>query len=231
MNYILTIEDEPDIRDLIVHHVSSAGYKVRGVASAEEGIQSALSNPPLLILLDILLPGMNGIECCRKLRLSSSLGKVPIIIITAKGTDHEIAAGLEAGADDYIVKPFNFKVLVARIKAVLRRTSSEDEFDDLYADSIQKGNIEIFPIKREVQVDHKPVKLTFSEFEVLRLMLTRPGRVFTRTQIINSIRGQDYPVSDRSVDVIMTTLRKKLGREGDSIETLRGVGYRFCEND
>ncbi len=227
--YILTIEDEPDIRDILIYNLSKAGYNAKGVASGEDGISIALTNPPRLILLDIMLPGMSGIECCKRIRLSSSLGKIPIIILTAKGTDHEITDGLNAGADDYIVKPFNVSVLIARIKAVLRRVHSESSFDNINADSITRRGIEIFPVKREVVVEGKPVRFTFSEFEVLRLMLARPGRVFTRSQIINSIRGHDYPVSDRSIDVIITSIRKKLGNEGDSIETLRGVGYRYIE--
>jgi two-component system phosphate regulon response regulator PhoB len=194
--------------------------------SGEDGLEEAGELLPDLILLDIMLPGINGLEVCKKLKDSKKTGHIPVIILTAKGEETDIVAGLEMGSDDYIVKPFSPKILLARIKAVLRRTPISAVNEDA---PVSISGLFIHPGRHEVMLDGKPVDLTYTEFKVLHFLAGRPGWVFTRYQIVESVRGDNYPVTDRSVDVLIVGLRKKLGMYGNYIETVRGVGYRFKE--
>ena len=202
------------------------GYKVTGCESAEEAEAYLGRSVPDVILLDLMLPGKDGFAFCRALRAKERTAAVPVIMVTAREEDADIVAGLEVGADDYVSKPFSPRVLSARVKAVLRRRSVEpgDEVD-----TIAFGVFGIDRTRHAVTVKGKPVELTLSEFKALELFVRRPGIVFSRYQIVDAVHGADYPVTDRSVDVLLVGLRKKLGTHGDAIETVRGVGYRMKE--
>jgi len=175
-----------------------------------------------------MLPGIDGLEVAKNLKSDSKTKHVPIIMLTAKGEEADIVTGLELGADDYVTKPFSPRILIARVRAVIRRKKKEETDDDMSV--IQVHDIVINSHKREIIANGKPVDLTFTEFQVLYYLAKRPGWVFTRTQIVDAVRGDYYPVTDRSVDVQIVGLRKKLGSCGRYIETVRGVGYRFREN-
>jgi two-component system alkaline phosphatase synthesis response regulator PhoP len=222
---ILIVDDEEDILELLRFNLTREGYQVRCVATGEEALKAA-SEPMDLILLDLMLPGMNGLEVARYLRADRRTMGVPIVMVTAKGEEADVVAGLELGADDYIAKPFSPRVLLARIRAVLRRKSIPNPKED---DVLRVHDLVIHPGRREVLVSGKPVSLTFTEFGILSYLARRPGWVFTRTQIVDAIRGEDYAVTDRAVDVQIVGLRRKLGSAGKTIETIRGVGYRFKE--
>jgi len=181
---------------------------------------------PDLILLDIMLPGLDGLDLCRLLKQNQDSASIPIVIITARGEESDIVAGLELGADDYITKPFSPRVVAARVRAVLRRPRQAAVCD---GDMVKIHELVIHPGKHEVTVGGEHVNLTATEFQVLHFLAQRPGWVFTRYQIVDAVHGTDYAVTDRSVDVQIAGLRKKLGRVGDYIETVRGVGYRFKE--
>lgn len=223
---ILVVEDDEDIRRLVTLTFGKEGYRVIEAASGEEGLKKSAAAPPDLIVLDLMLPGLDGLEVCRLLKREEATQRTPIVMLTAKGEESDIVAGLELGADDYITKPFSPRVLVARVRAVLRRRSVESPEED---QPLTVANIAIHPGRHDVQVDGRSVELTPSEFKLLHFLARRPGWVFTRYQIVDALRGEDYPVTDRSVDVLVVGLRKKLGKAGQLIETVRGVGYRFRE--
>ena len=225
---ILIIEDDPDIRELMKHHLERDGYVVVGAPTGEEGLRLARKSPPGLVILDLMLPGMDGLEVLRKLRADSKTRELPTVIVSAKGEEADIVSGLELGADDYLTKPFSPRVLVARVRAVLRRREEPQAPED---EVIRIHDLTIHPGRHEVLVGKKPVELTFTEFRILHILARRPGWVFTRSRIVDSIHGESYPVTERAVDVQIVGLRKKLGRAGDYIETVRGVGYRFAENE
>lgn len=223
---ILLVEDEEDIRELVKYNLEREGYNdVRAVETGEQALGMLKEFVPDLVLLDLMLPGIDGLSVCRKLKNSEKTEHVPIIMLTAKSEEADIVVGLEMGADDYISKPFSNKVLLARVKSVLRRAQNRDKVET--GDIIRRGNLQICPGKREVLLDGKSLELTFSEFEILALLARRPGWVFTRNQIVNEVKGSDYPVTERAIDVQIVGLRKKLGDSGRKIETIRGVGYRF----
>jgi two-component system, OmpR family, alkaline phosphatase synthesis response regulator PhoP len=221
---ILIVDDEEDILELLKYNLSREGYKVSCAASGEETLRAVRSGIPDLIVLDLMLPGIDGLDVARQLKNDPKTRDVPIVMLTAKGEEADIVTGLELGADDYITKPFSPRVLLARVRAVLRRRVKEST-DDTSVLQIRK--LEIHPGRREVLVNGEPVQLTFTEFGILNLLARRPGWVFTRSQIVDAVRGDDYFVTDRSVDVQIVGLRKKLGPAGSNIETVRGVGYRF----
>ena len=221
---ILVIEDDEDIRELIKYNLAREGYRVLLEASGESGLKAAKSSNPALIILDLMLPGMDGLEACRILKSGQATGTIPIIMVTAKGEEADIVTGLEIGADDYMTKPFSPKVLVARVRAALRRKQQKVMAED---EVITAGPLLIHPGRHEVTVDGKLIQLTFTEFRLLHFLASRPGWVFTRYQIVDAIRGDDYVVTDRTVDVQVVGLRRKLGKYGRHIETVRGVGYRF----
>ena len=224
---ILVVEDEKDILELVRYNLARENYQVFCAASGEEALRIIASQPLDLIVLDLMLPEIDGLEVTRRLKNNPRTQNIFIVMLTAKGSEADIVTGLELGADEYITKPFSPRVLLARIKAVIRRT--RDEKPENHA-VIQVHDLTIHPGRREVRVNETPVPLTYTEFQVLYYLVRRPGWVFTRTQIVDAVRGDDYPVTDRSVDVQIVGLRKKLGFAGRYIETVRGVGYRFKES-
>jgi two-component system phosphate regulon response regulator PhoB len=227
---ILVIEDELDIRKLITFNLEKEGWNVIGCADGEEGLAKVESFQPDVVLLDLMLPGIDGMSVCRKIRENPETADTTIIMITAKGEEADIVIGLELGADDYIVKPFSPRVLVARIRALLRRSvPAEPDMNDS-SEMIRLYNLIIHPGKREILVDDHPIQLTDMEFRLVHFLARRPGWVFTRNQIIDAVRGSDVIVSDRVVDVQVVGIRKKLGKAGNLIETVRGVGYRFKDS-
>ena len=223
---ILVVDDEEDILELLRFNLSREGYQVSCAASGEEALSLVRSEIPGLIVLDLMLPGIDGLEVTRRLKNDPNTKNIPIVMLTAKGEEADIVTGLELGADDYITKPFSPRILVARVRAVLRRKVKEPSED---TSAFQIHNFLIHPGRHEVLVNGKPVQLTFTEFGILNYLARRPGWVFTRFQIVDAVRGEDYPVTDRSVDVQIVGLRRKLGPAGKYIETVRGVGYRFKE--
>ena len=224
--HILVVDDEEDILELVRYNLAKEGYRVTTVASGEEALKSARSVQPDIILLDLMLPGVDGLEVCRLLKHDPKTQHVPLIMLSAKGEEADIVSGLELGAVDYITKPFSPRVLVARLRAVLRRRDTDTVSETT---PLTIHEMVIHPGRHEVLVQGLPVDLTATEFRLLHMLARRPGWVFTRFQIVNGVHGDDYPVSDRSVDVQVVGLRKKLGPSGDYIETVRGVGYRFRE--
>lgn len=223
---ILIIEDEGDILELIQFNLTKEGYQVFTAGSGEAGVDLARRHLPSLVLLDLMLPGMDGLEVCRLLKGDERTASIPVVMLTAKGEESDVVTGLEVGADDYIPKPFSPKVVIARIRNVLRRRSREVPED---GSPIKAHEIVIHPGRHEVLIKGKRVDLTFTEFRVLQFLARRPGWVYTRPQIVDAVRGEDYPVTERSVDVQIVGLRRKLGPQGKYIETVRGVGYRFKE--
>ncbi len=224
--HILVIEDEEDIVELIRFNLVKSGFKVTAAVDGNAGLNQARNPTPDLILLDLMLPGMDGLDVCRALRRDDRTASVPIIMLTARAGESDVVAGLELGADDYVTKPFSPKVLIARVRSVLRRkrlpTAKTGE-------PIRIKDIVIHPGRHEVLAGGKPVDLTLSELRILQLLAGRPGWVFNRDQIVTAVHGDGYPVTDRAVDVQIVGLRKKLGARARFIETVRGVGYRFQE--
>jgi two-component system alkaline phosphatase synthesis response regulator PhoP len=223
---ILVMEDEEDILELLKYNLGKEGYRVTAVGSGEEGLQAVQAALPHLILLDLMLPGVDGLEVCRRLKQDARTRPVPIVMLTAKGEEADIVTGLELGADDYVTKPFSPRVLLARVRAVLRRRVPIPTAEET---PLKIHDLIIHPGRHEVLVQGQPVELTATEFRLLMMLARRPGWVFTRSQIVNEVHGEDYPVSDRAVDVQIVWLRKKLGPCGNYIGTVRGVGYRFAE--
>jgi two-component system phosphate regulon response regulator PhoB len=223
---ILAVEDEDDIAELIRYNLEREGYRVVTTSTGEAALQEAVRRVPNLVLLDLMLPGVDGLEVCRRLKGDNRTANIPVIMVTARGEEADIVAGLELGADDYVVKPFSPRVLLARTRTVLRR---RHEVPDDEKATLTIHGIQIHPGRHEVLVDDKPVELTATEFKILHFLARRPGWVFTRYQIVDGIRGPNYPVTERSVDVQIVALRKKLEPYGKLVETIRGVGYRFKE--
>jgi two-component system phosphate regulon response regulator PhoB len=222
--HILVVDDEADIRELVEYNLAKEGYKVVCAATGEEALKKARAGVPDLIILDLMLPGVDGLEVCRLLKSDARTQRIPIVMLTAKGEESDIVAGLELGAADYVTKPFSPRVLVARVRAMLRRGAAKPADESA---AITVGGLAIHPGRHEVLVKGKAVDLTATEFRILRFLARRPGWVFTRYQIVDAARGEDAAVTDRSVDVHIVSLRRKLGPSGSKIETVRGVGYRF----
>ena len=223
---VLVVDDEEDILELLKFNLSREGYQVPCAASGEQAFRLVRSESPDLIVLDLMLPGIDGLEVTRCLKNDPDTKNIPIVMLTAKGEEADIVTGLELGADDYITKPFSPRVLVARVRAVLRRNVKEYKEE---TPVLRIHDIVIHPGRHEVLVNGKPVQLTLTEFGILNYLARRPGWVFTRSQIMDAVKGEDYFVTDRSVDVQIVGLRKKLCNAGKYIETVRGVGYRFKE--
>ena len=223
---ILVVEDEEDLRDIIIYNLEREGYETVGVESGEEGLELAISLKPDLVILDLMLPGMNGMDVCRKIKQDSDTQHIPIIIVSAKGEEADIVSGLELGADDYLTKPFSPRVLLARARAVIRRSAEPDKKDETI---LQVDGLTIDTKKYQLSIDGSPVELTKSEFGILYFLASHRGWVYTRYQIVDAIRGEKYVVTERAIDVQITGLRKKLGSYAELIETVRGVGYRFKE--
>jgi two-component system alkaline phosphatase synthesis response regulator PhoP len=227
---VLVVEDEEDIRELVSYNLLKEGYQVAGVASGEEALTAVGSKPPDLVLLDLMLPGVDGLSVCRTMKGDPKTAAIPIIMLTAKGEETDVVTGLNLGADDYVTKPFSPKVLLARVRTVLRRVAEPGQpAEDGECETIEIRDLTIHSGRHEVLVRGKPVELTSTEFKVLRLLTQRPGWVFTRQQILDGVHGDNYAITDRAVDVQIVGLRKKLGQAGSYIETVRGVGYRFKE--
>jgi two-component system, OmpR family, alkaline phosphatase synthesis response regulator PhoP len=223
---VLVVDDEPDILELVRYNLAKEGYNVLAAVSGEEALALATSKQPDLVVLDLMLPEIDGIEVCKRLRQDLRTKNARIVMLTAKGEEADIVAGLEVGADDYIPKPFSPRVLVARVRAILRR-SGRNGIEE--GDRIAIHDMVIHPGRHEVLVNGESVVLTSTEFSLLHFLARRPGWVFTRYQIVDAIRGESYPVTERAVDVQVAGLRKKLGHAGAYVETVRGVGYRFRE--
>jgi two-component system, OmpR family, alkaline phosphatase synthesis response regulator PhoP len=223
---ILIVDDEEDLLELVRYNLSGEGFSVTCAVTGEEALDKVGSVSPDLILLDLMLPGIDGLEVARRLKSHPGTQEIPLVMLTAKGEEGDIVKGLEIGADDYITKPFSRKVLAARIRAVLRRKEAGPKEEK---ESLSIHDLVIHPGRHEVLVKGKPVELTFTEFGILHFLARRPGWVFTRSQIVDAVRGDEYFVTDRAVDVQIVGLRKKLGSAAKNIETVRGVGYRFKE--
>jgi two-component system phosphate regulon response regulator PhoB len=223
---ILVVDDEEDLLELIRYNLGKEGYQVRCVSTGEMALREVRSQPPDLILLDLLLPAVDGLSVCKILKNDPETRHIPIVMVTAKTEEADIVTGLELGADDYITKPFSPRVLLARIRAVLRRKLGPSLDDE---SSIKVHELVIHPGRHEVLLRGQPIELTFTEFRLLQFLARKPGWAFSRGQIVDAVKGEDYPVTERSVDVQVAGLRKKLGDLGSYIETVRGVGYRFKE--
>ncbi len=221
---ILIIEDDEDIQVLMQHNLQKEGFKITVAGSGEDGLNKIRKESFDCIILDLMLPGMDGLEVCRMMKMNAKTQGVPVIMVTAKGEEADVVTGLEMGADDYIVKPFSPKVLVARVRSTLRRNTKSSYPSDSV---LTINDLEIHPGRHDVVYKGDRLDLTHMEFQVLHLLASQPGWVFTRNQIIDTVRNDNYPVTDRSVDVVIVGLRRKLGDAGKQIETVRGVGYRF----
>ena len=221
---ITIIEDEEDIRHLLFYNLEKEGYSVSGYESGEEGLAAIRAAPPDLVLLDLMLLGMGGMDVCRRMKQDAAMQHIPVIIISARGEETDIVAGLELGADDYLPKPFSPKILLARIRTVLRRVTRPVPDED---EVIQVDDLMLDPRKFIVMISGKPVELTAGDFRLLHFLASHRGWVFTRYQIVDAIRGEGYVVTERAIDVQVAGLRKKLGDYGNYIQTVRGVGYRF----
>ena len=220
---ILIVDDEEDVLELVRYNLDKNGFRVETATTGEEALIKAKAKLPDLVILDLMLPNIDGLEVCKKLKGDSKTQNIPIIMLSAKGEEADIVTGLELGADDYVTKPFSPKVLIARVRRILHRVTARD----LEKAAIKIHELTIDPARRQVLIKDKPVELTFTEFNILYALAKRPGLVFTRYQIVDTLHGDDYLVTDRAVDVQIVGLRKKLGSCSEYIETVRGVGYRF----
>ncbi len=225
--HILIVDDEADILELIRYNLARAGHRVTGVQSGAAALAVARADHPDLVVLDWMLPDMDGIAICKQLRDDATLADVPIMMVTAKGADPDVITGLTAGADDYVSKPFTPQVLVARAAALLRRRGNGAAGTEEDEPVLRLERITIDPGRHRVTVDEREVHLTPSEFRILQMLAGRPGWVFSRTHIMDRIKGDGTVVTERSIDVQVAGLRKKLGDAGKLVETVRGMGYRF----
>ena len=225
---IVVVEDEEDIYEVVRYNLEKEGFHVHGAFSGEIAQQKITEHQPDLVLLDLMLPGISGLDLCRKLKQQDDTRQIPIIMVTAKTEDSDIVAGLELGAEDYITKPFSPRVLIARVRSVLRRQKIGviDESNIINFDGIL-----INPGQHKVSINDTRLDLTPSEFRILHFLARRPGWVYTRDQIIDAVRGEGYAITDRAIDVQVVGLRKKMGEFGAWIETVRGIGYRFREKE
>lgn len=224
---ILFVDDEPDLVELVRHHLVREHYEVVTASDGEAGLAEARRKLPDLVILDLMLPGIDGLEVCRRLRADSRTEHIPIVMLTAKGEEADAVIGLAQGADDYVRKPFGMKELIARVATRLRAAEMRNANDTQRV--LRFGDLVIDSVKHEVTLAGEPVKLTVTEFKLLRHLVHNKGRAFTRNELLNAVLGQDVVVIDRNVDVHVATLRKKLGRHGEHIVTIRGLGYKFAE--
>lgn len=222
---ILIIEDDADIVELLSYNLAREGFEVYESRNGESGLALASQKRPSVILLDLMLPGLQGLEVCRQLKQREESRTIPVIMVTAKGEESDVVVGLEMGADDYVVKPFRIKEIAARIRAVLRRRGQPDE-----AESIRVGSLVIDSARHEAEMDGQPLALTLTEFRLLKVLASRPGRVFTRDQLLERISDGATFVIDRNIDVHVRAIRQKLEPHRDLILTVRGVGYKFRED-
>jgi len=223
---ILIVDDEEDILELVKYNVEREGFQTVCAVTGEQALQIVKTDQVDLVILDLMLPGINGLEVAKSIKRNPEKMSIPIIMLTAKGEETDIVTGLELGADDYVTKPFSPKILLARIKAVFRKNSNAGVDTEAV---LHHHGISIHPGRRIIKINGEIIDLTYTEFQIIYYLAGRPGWVFTRTQIVDAVRGDNYSVTDRSVDVQMVGLRKKLGSYGKYLETVRGVGYRFRE--
>jgi DNA-binding response OmpR family regulator len=228
---VLVVDDEKDIVELVAYNLGRNGYETLLAYDGAHALQIAVKKIPDLIILDLMLPGVDGMEVARKLKAEPRTASIPILMLTAKGEETDVVVGLTLGADDYVTKPFSMKVLLARVSAVLRRS----EAGAAGAAAAEGGLLRAGPLsvdtqKHEVSVDNEPVKLTLTEFRLLSALLTARGRVLTRDQLMDKAMGTDVFVTDRAIDVHVTAIRKKLGSAAWLVHTVRGVGYRLRES-
>lgn len=224
-NTIVIVEDEPDIYDILRYNLERERFEVCGSPDGVLGLKLIQQKLPNLVLLDLMLPGMDGLEICRSLKSDVRTSSIPIIMLTAKGEESDIVLGLGMGADDYVVKPFRPKELIARVKAVLRRNTIKVEEKDV----VLRDLLEIDTKKHRISLDGQAIKMTATEFKLIHKLACSPGQVFSREQLLDSVHGIDVVVVDRNIDVHIRSIRKKIGDE--FIETIRGVGYRFKDTD
>ena len=223
--YVMIVEDDRDIGEMIAYNLQKEGYTTRIAETGKAVFNRIPEEKPDLILLDLMLPGEDGLEICRRLKQGEGTRDIPLIMVTAKSEDMDVVTGLEMGADDYITKPFSPRILVARIKACIRRVYQRERVNG--QTEIKHGNLAINLKKHEVRCSNEPITLSATEFRLLAFMSGNPGWVLSRNQIIAAIKGENHHVTDRSVDVLIFGLRKKLGSCGNLIETVRGIGYRM----
>ena len=224
---ILIVDDEEDILELVRYNLSKEGYQTVCAATGEDALRINTEQKIDLIVLDLMLPGIDGLEVTKQIRNTSEEENTPIVMLTAKGEEADVVTGLELGANDYISKPFSPRELVARIRAILRRRRKTGQKEESHV--IREGDLVIDHSRHSVTLAGKQIDLTYSEFQMLALLAAKKGWVFTRGQLVDSIHGENYAVTERSIDVIVVGLRKKMGDYGSLIETVRGIGYRFKE--
>ncbi len=224
---IYVVEDETDIQDVLRYNLTREGYRVRAFRDGEEGLAMVRQDAPDLVLLDLMLPGLDGIEVCRRLKHDPITRAIPVIMLTAKGEESDVVLGLGVGADDYLTKPFSPKELLARVRAVLRRGPLKEERGR--GERVVTGGLVVDAVRHEVLVDGQAVICTATEMRLLHFLASHPGRVFSRDHLLSRVIGEDAVVLDRNIDVHVGALRRKLGAYRDRIETVRGVGYRFTD--
>ena len=224
---IIVVEDEPDIREIMLYNLRREGYEAEGFESGSEGLEAIRAKQPNLVILDLMLPGMDGLTVCQQVRAEAAIKATPIIIVSAKEEESDVVIGLGLGADDYVPKPFSPRELLARVKAVLRRSQQTDQGDQ--HERVVIGDLVIDLEKHSVSIGGQLVKLTATEFKLLYQLASHPGRAYTREQLLNRVVGDGVVVVDRNIDVHIRAVRKKIGSYADHIQTVRGVGYRFAE--
>ena len=227
---ILVVEDELSIFELIRFNLEKEGFSVSGVHRGDEALKETRRLHPDLIILDLMLPGISGIDVCKKLRMEDETREIPVLMVTAKNDETDIILGLELGADDYLTKPFSPRVLIARVRALLRRRGSAEQ-QKVQTGPILIHGIYIDPQRHRVENLGETVSFSLTEYQILEFLARNPGWVYSRSQIISNIKGDDYPVTERSVDVQILNIRKKLGNTGNCIETVRGIGYRMQDEE
>jgi two-component system phosphate regulon response regulator PhoB len=220
---VLVIDDERDLIELVRYNLDKEGFDVVAASDGTSGLEIATKHKPNLVVLDLMMPGMDGLEVCRRMRSDERTRRIPVIMLTAKAAEADRIVGLEMGADDYVTKPFSPRELIARVKAVLRRSGDQQEPVEM----IRSGELAIDSKRHEVMYGGKPIALTATEFRILQFLAGRPGRVVSREEIIDAALGREAAIFDRTIDVHITAIRKKLGHGGLQIETVRGFGYKF----
>ncbi len=226
---IVVIEDEPDILEAIEYNLEREGFRVITATSGDAGLETVIREAPDLVLLDLLLPGIDGLEVCRQLKMDPVTQKIPIIMVSAKGDESDIVLGLGVGADDYVTKPFKPKELIARVRAVLRRGAFRDS--EAGNGRVVRGKLVVDSARHEAKIDGQSLVLTPTEFRMLHLLASHPGRVFTRDLLVTRVIGDGAAVIDRNIDVHVRSIRKKLGEHRDILDTIRGVGYKFRDEE
>jgi len=222
---ILVVDDEPDLLELVRFNLSQAGYDVETAETGAEGVEKARRRRPDLLVLDVMLPDLPGTEVCRRVRADAELAGLPVLMLTARSEEIDRVVGLEVGADDYVTKPFSPRELILRVQAILRRTRGGVET----AGVLHQGPLELDTARHRCRVQEEDVPLTAKEFELLRVLMERPGRVMSRDRLLEEVWGSDITVTTRTIDTHLKRLREKLGAAADLVETVRGVGYRFAD--